>query len=94
MNETTPICGACCERLCEHGLLCAIIMDEVCRASLQEDYPFVHETESDSYVIKATAFLESKGYIVSTDAAASRIYLKPKGAFNENKGCFCWCNSL
>lgn len=91
---TAPICFRCMESIKSYGMLCAIVMEQICCHALEGNVSFFDEKEEKKLrpVIK---FLELKKYIVSTDIGHHMISVRPlvlTTVLDEYTwDLFCWC---
>ncbi len=89
------ICENCSQTISEYGYPCIELINMVCayhryckQLTYDENY------EPDSAIIQPLLFLESKGYLVSTDIENDKIEILPNFSrckFDEETNKFCWC---
>jgi hypothetical protein len=90
------VCEHCAKNIAAFGHPCTVLIDLVCayyRNSQLLDYD--ENYDKDTLVLKQPAmFMESKGYIVSTESDQTKVSILPnfsRCTFDEDSNKFCWC---
>lgn len=90
------ICEYCAQTIAGFGYPCTVLINLACayyRNSKILDYD--ENYDKDVLLLKYPAiFLESKGYIISTETSETNVSLVPnfsRCTFDEEKNKFCWC---
>ena len=100
MNDikASLLCDRCAEKIESYGYPCTALMNLVCaynRYCQLLDYD--ENDDKDLLILKQPAtFLESKGYIVTSEISESKVALLPNFyncVFDEENNKFCWCGT-
>ena len=90
------ICDDCANRLDEYGFICCDLVDTICGHTFHGFAPLYHDVASHYAFKKPIAFLETKGYLLTTDIFDDFIAVLPTNFSVEiyaEEEIFCWCES-
>lgn len=95
ISNMSLLCEKCSQTIAEYGYPCVALINLACayhryckQLTYDENYA------PDAAISQPLLFLESKGYLVSTDIESHKVEIIPnfyRCHFDEEANKFCWC---